>query len=126
MTVLADKKGGAPRAWTKGATAQMGHASKRSPGVISHPRVPFSYPVIARAESPWRSTVRQQANHITRPPSPRHDGLSRPSLALSPRNDKERVVTEPTPSFPTTLSSRGRSPWRSTMSRWAPKTFRTR
>ncbi|MBT7404535.1 MAG: hypothetical protein HN754_00330 [Opitutae bacterium] len=66
--------------------------------------------MIARAESPWRSTVRQQANHITRPPSPRHDGLSRPSLALSPRNDKERVVTEPTPSFPTTLSSRERKP----------------
>ena len=31
MTDIAEGKGGARRAWTKGATAQMGHASKRSP-----------------------------------------------------------------------------------------------
>jgi hypothetical protein len=47
MTDMAEGESGAGRAWTKGAAAQKGHASKRSPGVISHPRVPFSYPVIA-------------------------------------------------------------------------------
>ena len=31
MTDIAERKGGARRAWTKGAVAQMGHASKRSP-----------------------------------------------------------------------------------------------
>ena len=31
MTDIAERKGGARRAWTKGAAAQKGHASKRSP-----------------------------------------------------------------------------------------------
>ncbi|MFL2928843.1 MAG: hypothetical protein ACJZ72_09705 [Opitutales bacterium] len=31
MTDIAEGKGGVRRAWTKGAVAQRGHASKRSP-----------------------------------------------------------------------------------------------
>ena len=34
MTDIAERKGGARRAWPKGAVAQMGHASKRSPREI--------------------------------------------------------------------------------------------
>jgi hypothetical protein len=41
MTDIAEGEGGARRAWTKGAAAQKGHASKRSLGVSSHPRIPF-------------------------------------------------------------------------------------
>jgi len=44
--------------------------------------------VIARAESPWRSTVRREAKRQTRSRPSRHDGLPRQSLAFLPRNDK--------------------------------------
>ena len=44
--------------------------------------------VIARAESPWRSTGFHQPHRILRLRHPRPDGLPRPSLAFSPRNDK--------------------------------------
>ena len=39
MTDIAEEEGGAGRAWSKGAAAQKGHASKRSPGVSSHPNL---------------------------------------------------------------------------------------
>ena len=50
----------------------------------------FEFPrvVIARAESPWRSTVSQRAKRIPLLRFTRHDGLPRRSLALPPRNDK--------------------------------------
>ena len=42
--------------------------------------IPFPTSVIARAESPWRSTVLQYTNRLTGSSPPRHDGLPRLSL----------------------------------------------
>ena len=39
MTALVDKKAERGGPGPKGAEAQKGHASKRSPGVISHPNL---------------------------------------------------------------------------------------
>ena len=44
--------------------------------------------VIARAESPWRSTGSQYPYRPRRQRPARHDGLPRRLLALPPRNDK--------------------------------------
>ena len=70
----------------------------RSPGVNSHPRVPFSYLVIARASF----------THSCH------------------REGKARVVTEPLTLLPHTLSSRGRSPWRSTVTQQAKRQTQSR
>jgi hypothetical protein len=37
---MAEGEGGAGQAWTKGAAAQKGHASKRSPGLTHEPPHP--------------------------------------------------------------------------------------
>ena len=71
----------------------------------------FSSFVIARAESPWRSTGTQNPHRIVGMRS-LHAVDYR---AFPPRNDRERVVTIPHTYFLHTLSLRGRSPRRSTL-----------
>ena len=74
--------------------------------------------VIARDESPWRSTVGREAKRQTRSRPSRHDGLPRRPFC-PPRNDKHNAPWH-------ILSSRGRSPWRSTVRREAKRIVGTR
>ena len=75
----------------------------------------LSPPVIARAESPWRSTVLQYTNRLTGSSPPRHDGL--PRLSLRSLLAMTKCVCTRTAHLILLhiLSSRGRSPWRSTV-----------
>jgi len=71
--------------------------------------------VIARAESPWRSTGDQYANRTYPNASIVCSGLPRRSLAFLPRNDKCVLYCTQTAHWIHfhALSSRGRSRWRS-------------
>jgi hypothetical protein len=65
--------------------------------------------VIARAKSPWRSTVNQQPKRQPRPLHPKLDGLPRRPLPLPSRNDKCKSSIHFTPFMVKTppLLSRG-------------------
>jgi hypothetical protein len=93
----------------------------RSPGVNSHPRVPFSYLVIDwySALLPHHVIARakpvaihcEPENEETTPSASSETRWIAASLAsLFPRNDIDRHLTEPPTSFPFILSSRGRKP----------------
>ena len=49
MTDIATKRGRAGLAWTKGAVAQKGHDRHAEPRVSSHPRLPFTHSIYAKA-----------------------------------------------------------------------------
>jgi hypothetical protein len=114
MTDMAERDGPGP----KGRQPKRAMAGTRSPGVISHPRLPFSYLVIDwySALLPHHVIARakpvaihcEPENEETTPSASSETRWIAASLAsLFPRNDKDRHVTEPPTSFPFILSSRG-------------------